>query len=147
MPDSIYDKLGDLLNEVLESGEIPNNSDISEEKNERCEPIYQTKDNVWKESSTSFNFNNFDFTNKQKIETGKIYKVNNYNYIPEYPENIKQSLRKLEITYFTEINKSSIKKAYRKILKKNHPDLQNQINENKTREIIQAYEELMNYFK
>ena len=136
MPD-MYDKLGDMLNDVLESGKIPqnNNNDqvISDEKigesghfsfNEGQKNTVNNKKSVKKDS-------------KKPFATGEVIKLHKYTYNMQFPPHIQKALTTLDIVYsFTQ---KDIKKQYHKLLKENHPDRQNTIQSSKSVQNIRHY--------
>lgn len=131
MPD-MYDKLGEMLNEALESGEIPQNNENDQNISEQ---------NV--QNSGHFSFNNDEKieekqrkntentrksgknTSKKAIPTGEVIKMHNYAYNMHFPPYIQKALSTLDIVYpFT---KKVLNSAYRKKLKETHPDTKNTI--------------------
>ena len=124
MPD-MYDKLGEMLNDVLESGKIPQN-----DKNDQI-----TSDEK-KEESGHFSFKNDENKakkagidakklKKEQIPTGQVIKLHKYTYNMQFPPNIQLALTTLDIAYpFTQ---KDISRQYHKLLKENHPDTQNTI--------------------
>ena len=125
MPD-MYDKLGEMLNEALESGSIPKSQTINDQN--------QT-------DTKSDNSGHFDFKNdgksaenskkllkspkKQQIPTGEVIKLHKYTYNMQFPPQIQQAITTLDIVYpFTQ---KDITTAYHKKLKEAHPDTQNTI--------------------
>ena len=131
MPD-MYDKLGEMLNEALESGRIPKN-----EKND------QVTSDEKKEESGHFSFNNSkkstvnnnkstENTNNHHCEaesrsnpTGEVIKLHKYTYNMQFPPHIHKAFNTLDIAYPFSVK--DVKKQYRKLLKENHPDIQNTI--------------------
>ena len=159
MPD-MYDKLGEMLNDVLESGKIPqddkNDQVTSDEKKEESGHF------SFKESQkSSENPNNSDKNTKNRHcetkgrsnPTGEVIKLHKYTYNMQYPAHIQNALTTLDIAYpFTQ---KDISRQYHKLLKENHPDTQNTIqtaqdvvnNRQKTiDEITEAYKILCQYF-
>ena len=124
MPD-MYDKLGEMLNDVLESGKIPQN-----DKNDQI-----TSDEK-KEESGHFSFKNDENKakkaridakklKKEQIPTGQVIKLHKYTYNMQFPPHIQKALGTLDIAYpFTQ---KDINRQYHKLLKENHPDTQNTI--------------------
>lgn len=149
MPDSMYDKLGDLLNEALESGELPKKENILFDSddiliNKGCENSDSNQ-----EDSTLFKFNQ-QFNNhykikNEKIQTGTIFKRED---LPKsYPPNIVKDLLFFGLNPSYLINLKHIKARYRELLKLNHPDKINNTNSEKnTQLIIEAYNRLSEYF-
>ena len=131
MPD-MYDKLGEMLNEVLESGKIPH----SEQQNIND----QDTENKKAADSGHFSFKNDEKivendkksakkASKKDIPTGEVIKLHKYTYNMQFPPHIQKALSTLDIVYpFTQ---KDIKKQYLKLLKQNHPDTQKTIQESK----------------
>ena len=125
MPD-MYDKLGEMLNEALESGKIPQNDTNKEPEDTVVEPVETTV------SSGSYILNDdFDklnhriFKKKKQIPTGEVIKLHKYTYNMQFPPQIHNALTTLDIAYpFTQ---KDISTAYHKKLKEVHPDTQNTI--------------------
>lgn len=99
---SIYDKLGDLLNDALEKGEIP-----KEKPRKDKSQVFFNGNEIPKQVQ------NDEFTNKMHKYTENMY----------IPPHIQQALSTLDIVYPT--NWNQIKKQYRKLLKQYHPDTKN----------------------
>lgn len=145
MPD-MYDKLGDLLNEALDSGYIPQEN---KEKKEdwKQEDLDSRKSKSFDSSLFSFNFfenqvkneknkveidNNNQknqpksekikakFLKKEQISNAQVIKMHNYTNFMQFPPYIQKALTTLDIAY--PVNKEIIKQKYRFLLKKNHPD-------------------------
>ena len=157
MPD-MYDKLGEMLNEALESGEIPQNKP----DDTVVEPVETTAE------SGSFILNDgvFDKLNhnsdskkhlkspkKKQIPTGEVIKLHKYTYNMQYPPQIQKALTTLDMVYpFTQ---KDITAAYHKRLKEIHPDtkitIQNSQDVHNNRqltidEIRQSYQILCDFF-
>ena len=145
MPD-MYDKLGDLLNEALDSGCIPQEN---KEKKEdwKQKDLDSRKSKSFDSSLFSFNFfenqvknekNKVEIDNnnqknqpksekikvkilkKEQISNAQVIKMHNYTNSMQFPPYIQKALTTLDIAY--PINKELIKQKYRFLLKKNHPD-------------------------
>ncbi len=172
MPD-MYDKLGEMLNEALESGEIPRTRNCEDE--DPGDPIENQNDQVTsdekKEESGHFSFNKSEkstVNNKNSAKrtnnrhfktedrskpTGQVIKLHKYTYNMQFPLHIQKALGTLDIAHpFTT---KDIKKQYHKLLKENHPDTQNTIqisqdvenNRQKTiDDITEAYKTLCTFF-
>ena len=172
MPD-MYDKLGEMLNEALESGKIP--TDRHCEAEGRSKPSENQNDQVTSdekiEEAGHFSFNKSEkstVNNKKSAErtnnshfktenrskpTGQVIKLHKYTYNMQFPLHIQQALATLDIAYPFVI--LDIKKQYRKLLKENHPDTKKAIqtsqdvenNRQKTvDEITKAYKILCTFF-
>lgn len=130
MPESMYDKLGDLLNAVLDSGFIlgekkrgssPNNEEKSKNSEEK------TSGKTKKESSQKEN-----------------------NVVP-IPENVKKAFSKIQIP--EESDFETAKKIYRKKLKFYHPDRRNdnpvlqKVAKEKTEQLLSSWKIIENYFR
>ncbi len=159
MPD-MYDKLGEMLNDALESGKIPqenqNDQVTSDEKIEESGHFSFNKS----EKSTVNNKKSAERTNNRHFNTagrsnptGEVIKLHKYTYNMQFPPHIQKALGTLDIAYpFTT---KDIKKQYHKLLKENHPDTQNTIqtsqevenNRQKTiDEITDSYKILCDFF-
>ena len=167
MPD-MYDKLGNMLNDVLESGKIPvdNHSEVETEnrnktiENQNDQSIPDDKSE--KSGHFSFNQNKETIVNNKKsskkysknaFATGEVIKLHKYAYNMQFPLYIQQALTTLDIAYPFAI--LDIKKQYRKLLKENHPDtkktIQTSQNVKNNRqvavgEITEAYKILCTFF-
>ncbi|MCR4954489.1 MAG: hypothetical protein K6A43_10500 [Treponema sp.] len=175
MPD-MYDKLGDLLNEALTSGKIPQNEkipddrNIPDEKSEYSGHFNLTEEekaaeiNRVNEQKVSKNAKNSEKNGKtqekllrkrekEQFPRGQVIKLHKYTYNMQFPPLIQKALTTLDIAYPFTIK--SIQKQYHKLLKENHPDTQNTIQSSKdvqnTRhksidELAFAYKILSEYF-
>lgn len=128
MPD-MYDKLGELLNEALESGEIPQN----DKRNAVVEPVETTAFFNEKVVSTSSTTTNSDSKTTKRIKipkkeqkaTGQVIKMHKYTINMHITPEIQNALTTLDIVYpFTTLQ---LKKQYHKLLKQYHPDSKNTI--------------------
>ena len=168
MPD-MYDKLGDMLNDVLESGKIPADNHSKVEAENRNKPIENQNDQSIPDEKSeesghfSFNQNKKTVVNNKKSSkkdsknafatTGEVIKLHKYTYNMQFPLHIQQALTTLDIAYPFVI--LDIKKQYRKLLKENHPDTKKAIRtsqnvENNRQvtvdEITEAYKILCTFF-
>ena len=155
MPD-MYDKLGEMLNEVLESGKIPH----SEKQNINDQDTESEK----AADSGHFSFKNDEkpvendkksakIARKKVIPTGEVIKLHKYTYNMQFPPHIQKALGTLDIAYpFTQ---KDISRQYHKLLKENHPDTQNtiqtsqdvqNIRQKSIDDITQAYKILCQFF-
>ena len=128
----MYDKLGEMLNEALESGKIPQN-----EKNDQVtsdEKFEESGHFSFKESQKSSenpnnsgkNTKNRHFETKGRSNpTGEVIKLHKYTYNMQFPPHIQLALDTLDIVY--PFKQKDIKKQYHKLLKENHPDTQSTI--------------------
>ena len=126
MPD-MYDKLGDMLNEALESGKIPksqiNNNDQKKlQENEVDSGHFDFKDD---EKRTEKSRKTLKSEKKQQIPTGEVIKLHKYTYNMQFPSQIQNALITLDIAYPFIIR--DITTAYHKKLKQFHPDTKNTI--------------------
>ena len=155
MPD-MYDKLGEMLNDVLESGEIPH----SEKQNINDQNTESEK----AADSGHFSFKNdakpvendkksAKIARKKVIPTGEVIKLHKYTYNMQFPPHIQEALGTLDIAY--PFRQKDISKQYHKLLKQNHPDTQKTIqtsqgvqnNRQKTiDEIVESYKILCDFF-
>ena len=146
MPD-MYDKLGEMLNEALESGKIP--TDRHCEAEGRSKPANQndqTTSDEKSEESGHFSFNKSEkstVNNKEsgKIKenshckadafshceaenrsksTGQVIKLHKYTYNMQFSPEIQKALSTLDIAHTFTIK--DITKQYHRLLKENHPD-------------------------
>lgn len=162
---TMYEKLGELLSESLEKGEVLQfteedtfseekfdifqNLSSSQEKSEKKsaekikeESKEQNKEHKQFTAGTSQNRRKSSINQKRK-KTGMVYKV--------LPPEVERAYRLLDIT--VSATQEDIKKAYKEKLKYYHPD-RHQNNEvlqkvatNKTKQIVEAFNLLMNYKK
>jgi len=156
VPD-MYDKLGDLLNEALNSGTIPKNSTKEEIKDQ-----VQTEENA---DSGLFSSKNTEKKDKIKVNFGFIHNKNElndkaqvikmykYTKIIQYPAYIQSALDTLDVAY--PVTAKKIKQKYHLLLKKTHPDTKNTIQNSdlvyKNRQLTinqiqEAYKTLCTYF-
>ena len=155
MPD-MYDKLGEMLNEVLESGEIPHNE--QENINDQDTESEKAAD------SGHFSFKNDEkpvendkksakIARKKVIPTGEVIKLHKYTYNMQFPPHIQKALGTLDIAY--PFRQKDISKQYHKLLKQNHPDMQNTIHKSQDvqnsrqitiDEIVESYKILCQFF-
>ena len=123
----MYDKLGDLLNDVLESGKIP------EYKEEHQKP-YNQKDDV----ASDFSFNHKD--------TPPVSQERPFAPPPHIiPASIKKALAVLNLLKLEKW--SVIKKAYHTALKNTHPDTSKTKTEYTVEQVIKAFSDLKEYYK
>ena len=153
MPD-MYDKLGEMLNEALESGKIPENN------KEPDKPVVESVETTGSSGSFTLNNDGFDKLNhrndrkntlksekKQQIPTGEVIKMHKYTYNIQFPPQIQSALTTLDIAYpFTT---KDITSAYHNKLKQIHPDTQNTIQISKGVQIIRqlTVDEVRNSYK
>lgn len=132
----MYDKLGELLNEALESGEIPQN----DKRNAVVEPVETTaffNEKVVSTSSTTTNTSStttnsgskttkrIKIPKKEQKATGQVIKMHKYTINMHITPEIQNALTALDIAYpFTTLQ---LKKQYHKLLKQHHPDSKNTI--------------------
>ena len=155
MPD-MYDKLGEMLNEVLETGEIPHNE--QENINDQDTESEKAAD------SGHFSFKNYEkpvendkksakIARKKVIPTGEVIKLHKYTYNMQFPPHIQKALGTLDIAY--PFRQKDISKQYHKLLKQNHPDTQNTIHSSHNvqnnrqitiDEIVESYKILCEFF-
>lgn len=165
MPD-MYDKLGDLLNNVLESGKIPNfenenkHLDYSEKEitSENPDFFYSNEKKTQKNTKINQNTIRKIINDKNQSKIGKIETDINYSKIKfkklhkytdnmQFPKEVSKSLDTLHIVSFTSWN--DVKKKYHNLLKEYHPDIKNsyeKTQENAVKDIINAYKILEKYF-
>ena len=128
----MYDKLGEMLNDVLESGEIPkenqNDQVTSDEKIDESGHFSfnkSEKSTVNNKKSAKKTTIGHCETESRSNPTGEVIKLHKYTYNMQFPLHIQKALGTLDIAYsFTQ---KDITKQYHKLLKQNHPDTQNTI--------------------
>ena len=153
MPD-MYDKLGEMLNEALESGKIPQKKteqgpepEVECSRSECIETTGLGPDSLKKPQKTQ------KIYKKQQIPTGEVIKMHKYTYNMQFSPQIQNALTTLDIAYpFTQ---KDIITAYHKKLKESHPDTQNTIQTSQCvqnnrqytiDEIKESYKLLCNFF-
>ena len=156
MPD-MYDKLGEMLNEALESGKIPQDNKHESEEESVVEPV-ETTDSSFDfikntQKSTENNKKSTKNNSKTAFATGQVIKLHKYTYNMQFPPYIQKALNTLDIVYPFTVK--DIKKQYRRLLKENHPDtkkaIQNSqgVENNRQKsidEITEVYKMLCNFF-
>ena len=131
MPD-MYDKLGEMLNEVLESGEIPHNEQENiNDQNTESEKVSDSGHFSFKndEKPVENDKKSAKIAKKKDIPTGEVIKLHKYTYNMQFPPHIQKALGTLDIAY--PFRQKDISKQYHKLLKQNHPDMQNTIHSSK----------------
>ncbi|MFA6856406.1 MAG: DnaJ domain-containing protein [Treponema sp.] len=136
--DSMYDKLGDLLSNVLESGKLP--------KTNNNVPSVSTHECDTENSSTILSSGRKKAARilfgKKKIRKGEI--IRTYHTAVSLPDYVARSYAVLETA--ADASEDEIRNAYRAKLKIFHPDINSsneiiqKIAKRKTSEIIEAYE-------
>ncbi len=147
---TMYDKLGDLLNETLECGEVKfvhidrkddfeqnqTESDFSYEQQnneEISETEYSSEWNTWKNEKTDFH--------RKARKT--LYKT--------IPSECVQAYKLLGLGFT--FDKNAVKQAYKEKLKYYHPDkwagneIYEKVATDKTREVVQAYNLLIGFIE
>ena len=165
MPD-MYDKLGEMLNEALESGRIPTENHESHCEDMDCFDVEVSRNDALKKSENptenpnkskkttkSFHCEATGRSNLSDIPTGEVIKLHKYTYNMQFPLHIQKALGTLDIVYpFTQ---KDISKQYHKLLKQSHPDIQNTIQHSQdvqnnrqitVDEILEAYKILCDFF-
>lgn len=141
--ETMYDKLGDLLNETLKSGQVKFKKKIKYPQKEIPHEEKKSEENFSKENVSK---------NKTKTEQKKQAEPlnNKVSYLKKITPEIERACRLLDIT--TSANSNDVKKAYKEKLKYFHPDkydknpVLKKVATNKTRMIVEAYELLMKSF-
>lgn len=165
MPD-MYEKLGDLLNEALESGSIKQEKSASAEKIQDRDTSNSDESNIQNcDKSGLFYYQNSTFPGKKRKIILKVPQnnkklqaeiINMYKYtkIMHITPEIQKALTTLDIAYPCTWN--DIKHRYKTLLKENHPDTQNTTQNSKCvlnnrqltiDEIRYNYKILENFFK
>jgi len=133
MPD-MFDKLGDLLNEALESGTINQIKQDSSAQAENIQDRDTSSTNCDKSGLFSFKESENSQKNaKKRIKipifsrtiTAEVIKMHKYTINMHIPPDIQQALTTLDIVY--PYNLHQLNKQYRKQLKLHHPDKKNTI--------------------
>lgn len=161
----MYGKLGDLLNNVLEAGQIPQ-EEITKDQDpvnykgdgENSDPFFIDKSA--KEKST---IHRKKIINNDSIPQGFVYKAKNtadikmhkYTKIMHIPLEVSKSLDTLHIVSLEDLNESKLKQIYHQLLKENHPDTANKNCKNSDKkgennridEIKQAYNTVYFFIK
>ena len=156
MPD-MYDKLGEMLNEALESGKIPQDKKHESEEESVVEPVETTgssSDFIKNtQKSTENNKKSAKNDSKTAFATGEVIKLHKYTYNMQFPPHIQKALSTLDIAY--PFRQKDISKQYHKLLKQNHPDTQNTIHSSQNvqnnrqitiDEIVESYKILCEFF-
>lgn len=129
MPESMYDKLGDLLNAALDSGFILG------EKKRGFSPNNEEQSKILDEKS----------------EKPKEESFQKENDVAPIPENVRKAFSKIQIP--PESDFESAKKIYREKLKFYHPDRRNdnpvlqKVAKEKTEQLLSSWKIIENYFK
>ena len=91
MPD-MYDKLGEMLNEALESGKIPQDKKHESEEESVVEPVETTgssSDFIKNtQKSTENNKKSAKNDSKTAFATGEVIKLHKYTYNMQFPPHI-----------------------------------------------------------
>lgn len=141
--ETMYDRLGDLLNETLKSGQVKFKKKTEHNKKEIPK----------KEKAAEESFSRNIHKNKDKAGQKKSAEFKGTENIPlkKITPEIERAFRLLDIT--ASANSSDVKKAYKEKLKYFHPDkydknpVLKKIATNKTRMIVEAYNLLMKSFQ
>ena len=121
----MYDKLGEMLNEALESGKIPQNNENDRETDEQKAQDSGHFSFINDEKPTVNNKKSIKNASKQAFATGEVIKMHKYTYNMQFPLHVQKALGTLDIAYpFTQ---KDITRQYHKLLKQNHPDTQSTI--------------------
>ena len=127
----MYDKLGEMLNEVLKSGKIPlNKENITDDRKSEAADAENSGHFILK--NDEINAEKLEKSEKSgtkykktPVQPGEIIKMHKYTFNMQFPLHIQTALNTLDIAYpFT---KKDISKQYHKLLKQNHPDTKNTI--------------------
>lgn len=173
----MYDKLGDLLNDVLEKGEVPQ-EEISKDQNpgsykderENSDPFFMS--DALKNKKKAQKTGNFTQNSKEnphqfrkintfdeKINEGKVYKaedlssqcinMHKYTKLMHIPCIVSKSLDTLHIVSLDDLNLIKLKTRYHELLKEIHPDTRkNSSGDNNTvDEIRTAYITVKNFLE
>ena len=172
MPD-MYDKLGEMLNEALESGKIPTDRPNEAETSRHCEAEgrsnpdnqndqFSSDEKIEESGHFSFNKSEKSTVNNRKsakkasktaFASGEVIKLHKYTYNMQFPSHIQKALSTLDIV--CPFSQKDITKQYHKLLKENHPDTKNtiqasqdvqNIRQKTIDEITEAYKSLCTFF-
>ena len=141
--ETMYDRLGDLLNATLKSGQVKFKKKVN----------YSKKEISFEEKKLEENFSNENINkNKNKTEQkNQSSPLKNKNsYLKKITPEVERACRLLDIT--ASANQNDVKKAYKEKLKYFHPDKYDEnpvlkkIATNKTCMIVEAYKLLMKSF-
>lgn len=164
----MYEKLAELLNNVLETGEIPQD-EITKDQNpvnykdngENSDPFSfnpsnssENQLNNQKRQKKSENINIFQqkirekYTSGDEIPTGSVIKeadyhcinMHKYTKLMHIPCIVSKSLDTLHIASIENLTSEQLRKQYHQLLKENHPDTANK------KGILTTPEELKNAF-
>ena len=153
----MYDKLGEMLNDALESGKIPQEKKLETEEEPVVEPVKTTDSSSDFFKNTQKSAENIrkssENASKQAVPTGEVIKLHKYTYNMQFPPLVQKALGTLDIAYpFTQ---KDITKQYHKLLKENHPDTKKAIQTSQSvqnfrqkniDEIVEAYKILCDFF-
>ena len=155
MPD-MYDKLGEMLNEALESGKIPQNEkddQVDSHENAEESGYFSFKEKQKSTVNNKTRAEKLKNNEKSAVSTGEVIKMHKYTYNMQFPPHIQKALSTLDIVY--PFKQKDITKQYHKLLKENHPDTKKTIQssqdvENNRQksidEITEAYKLLCTFF-
>lgn len=146
-----FEKLGNLLNEALEKGEIP-----AEEKKETVsEPAEetiskeqsQTKQTQEESAATEKVFRTHFFQRKKQTPTAQIIKNNEYTYNFQLSPELQAAFNLLGLIYpctWKEVNRK-----YHTLLKQIHPDTKKSEQQSTTQinDLQDAYQKLKQFYK
>lgn len=141
--ETMYDKLGDLLNESLKSGQVKFKKKIKYSEKEIPHEEKKSEENFSKE-----NVSKNKTRAEQKNQTEHL--KNKISSLKKITPEVERACRLLDIT--ASANQDDVKKAYKEKLKYFHPDkydknpVLKKVATNKTRMIVEAYELLMKSF-
>lgn len=145
--ETMFDKLGDLLNETLEKGFVQY-VDIQNDKTESHDDVKASKiEKSDFSKKTAFCDRNEKFSKNEDFSNrATIYKRKNYKKIT--PE-IERAYRLLDIGFSATLD--DVKKAYKEKLKYYHPDryddndVLKKIATDKTRQVVEAFSVVTNF--
>ena len=155
----MYDKLGEMLNEALESGKIPQENKIemeseapAPEQSQRegsSDSIYFKDSSVTSTPLSNRNSrrNTLKSEKKKQNPTGEVIKMHKYTYNMQHPSEIQKALTTLDIAYPFSIK--DIPSKYHKKLKEIHPDTKNTIQTSDTVQNIRqmSIDDIRNSYK
>ena len=145
--ETMYDRLGDLLNETLEAGHVRFVKPPVENKEDENSKPQKSKDTgtIEKEKHER----NFSTERRKNPGHKKMASAEPVPFLKKLTPEIMRAYRNLGIT--VSATKDEVKKAYKERLKYFHPDkhtgnaILEKIATDKTRQVVESFELIMNY--
>lgn len=148
-----YERLGNLLNETLESGKIPQKEAETEEKipNEEQNNTRKEENTAFTSQKSSFKFKLFSSKKENAAPVGEVIKMHKYTQIMHISPEISKALSTLDIAY--PCKWKDVSKKYHTLIKQVHPDNKNYSKNDENNEVGRqiselkwAYNTLKNWF-